>query len=299
LWYRTQPPTQLDFAKDSGDLFYVRAKTWKIPMISLEFGTDGSLDYFGGEIPRGVLATMYPVQERPKVPAGVKKIAQRHLRQFGIERGMALHEVLYRIIPYLRSFVARKLKSHEYRDNAFSTLWLSRVGVCRHRATLFVLALQSLGFPARMVANQAHAFAEVQYPDRQWRQIDLGGGEIPHWMGQWHGRRFQPPQDPFPEPPPNPHALKRPPVTPNPPPHDDSLPSSASRQRLDQSRGVSPSRGASKHTQQEDEPDTRFGRSQGKAARTSQSIRRGSPTRRTFVRRVKKARKLYLPHTRF
>lgn len=283
LWYRTQPPTALEFAKDSNDLFYVRAKRWKTALVFLEFGTDGSRDYFGGEIPRDIRASRYQADVKPWVPRNVQRVAWRHLREFGLEPEMTLREILYRIVPYLRSFVARKLQPKELRANVFSTLWSSRVGVCRHRATLFVMALQSMGFPARMVANQAHAFAEVQYPDGQWRQIDLGGGEIPHWMGSWQGRRFSKPEDPFPTPPPNPHQAAKPPVTPHPPPYDPSM-DETSRQR--------------KQMQAVQESDHQGATPSGSPSGRAKRQQRGRQTR-SIIRRVRKIRKPYLPHTQF
>jgi hypothetical protein len=71
---------------------------------------------------------------------------------------------------------------------------------------VFTVTMQALGYPARFVANNAHAFAELRYPDGRWRQIDLGGGDVPHYMGSWKGKSFKEPKDPFPKPPPSKHV---------------------------------------------------------------------------------------------
>ena len=276
LWYRTKPRVKLVFARDKGDLMYVRARRWKTSVTYLEFGTDGDRQYFGGKVPKNIRASFYPRYLRPYVPYRVRRVALRHMRRFGVHRGMPLHKVLRKVVPYLRSFVARKLKPEERRGNPFATLWRSRVGVCRHRSMLFVMAMQSLGFPARMIANQAHAFTEIQYPNGRWRQIDLGGGEIPHWMGKWQGDKYKKPKDPFPKPPPNPTRRRNLPTTPNPPPHGADPDSN-------QVPGVRvPGR---RRNRRGDGPGQRM------------KLVPGKPPKK-FKRRKKK-RKPYIPHTRF
>lgn len=281
LWYRTTSNVPLIFARDKGDLMYVRARRWKTPVVYLEFGTDGSRGYFGGQIPENIRTSMYSRRMRPYVPYNVRRVALKHMRQFGVHRGMPLHEILRGVVPYLRSFVARKLKPYERKSNPFATLWRSRVGVCRHRSMLFVMAMQSLGFPARMVANRAHAFAEIQYPNGRWRQIDLGGGEVPHWMGKWQGNKYKKPKDPFPKPPDNPTRRKELPTTPNPPPH---APDPDSNQVPGVRTPGRPGQGS-------------FRRGQGGGTGQRMRLVPGLPPK--FKRRKRKKRKPYIPHTRF
>ncbi len=281
LWYRTTPNVPLIFARDKGDLMYVRARRWKTPVVYLEFGTDGSRGYFGGQIPENIRTSMYSRRMRPYVPYNVRRVALKHMRRFGVHRGMPLHEILRSVVPYLRSFVARKLKPYERKSNPFATLWRSRVGVCRHRSMLFVMAMQSLGFPARMVANRAHAFAEIQYPNGRWRQIDLGGGEVPHWMGKWQGNKYKKPKDPFPKPPDNPTRRKDLPTTPNPPPH---APDPDSNQVPGVRTPGKPGQGS-------------FRRGQSGDSGQRMRLVPGLPPK--FKRRRRKKRKPYSPHTRF
>ncbi len=47
-------------------------------------------------------------------------------------------------------------------------------GLCRHRAFLFALAAYAWGYRARIVYNEAHAFAEV-YVGGEWIPAELGG----------------------------------------------------------------------------------------------------------------------------
>lgn len=277
LWYRTKPRVELAFARDAGGLMYIRARRWRASIVRLSWGTDASKSYFGGNIPRGILASQYPIARRPSVPFRVKYIALRRLRRSGVSPGMELHRVLRVIVPYLRGFVGRKLKPHEVRKNRFDTLWRAKVGVCRHRSMLFVIAMQSMGFPARMIGNLAHAFVEFQYPSGRWRQIDLGGADIPNWMGKWRGRKYQPPKDPLPRPPPS--AQPKLPASPNPPPH------SAGRDVLKRMRSRRPL-----------SPKARV--LQGSAKRGERSKRLKAVLIQKRVKKRKK-RKPYVPHTKF
>ena len=58
-------------------------------------------------------------------------------------------------------------------------------GVCRHRSQVFQVLSEYLGIPARMISNTAHQYVEIS-PDggRQWRRLDLGGGEQYTWTEQ-------------------------------------------------------------------------------------------------------------------
>lgn len=202
LWYRTRPSIGLQFAKDRGQVVYVRSRSRRVRTVMLTFGTDADKGYFGGDIPKEIYAHTYPsymkwrLQVHPRVAAKVK----RHMAVVGLRPGMSLDKAMGKLVPYLRSFVARPLRDSERLGDAYLSLLKARVGVCRHRAMIFTVTMQTLGFPARFAANNAHAFAELQYPSGRWRQVDLGGGDIPHWMGDWKGKAYKPPKDPFPPP---------------------------------------------------------------------------------------------------
>lgn len=207
LWYRTRPRTRLVFAKNKGDIMFVRTRSRRTRSVFLEFGTDGDKGYFGGPIPAGIRAYRYPrFRRNTRIHASIRRKVLRRLHYFGVRRSMTLKQVLSRVVPYLRGFTARKLRPGEKLVDPYLTLVRAKAGVCRHRAMVFTVTMQALGYPARFVANNAHAFAELRYPDGRWRQIDLGGGDVPHYMGSWKGKSFKEPKDPFPKPPPSKHV---------------------------------------------------------------------------------------------
>jgi hypothetical protein len=41
-----------------------------------------------------------------------------------------------------------------------------------------MITANALGIPTRYVENEAHAFVEVWFPERQWQRIDLGGAAL-------------------------------------------------------------------------------------------------------------------------
>jgi hypothetical protein len=57
--------------------------------------------------------------------------------------------------------------------------WAARlqqcVGVCRHRAILFMSLAQKLGINVRLVTNDVHAFVQVKNEQGGWVNVDLGG----------------------------------------------------------------------------------------------------------------------------
>ncbi len=209
LWYRTIPQLTLTFAKNGADAMFVQSKKITQPTeIFLHFATDADPFYFGGALPKKVYSHHYG--KHPFVlPFLVKRRLRRLLPLLALRRFMPLDQILKKIVPFLRSFTPRPLRPHERKRNLYETLIKARVGVCRHRALLFTLILQYLGFPARFVANGAHAFVEVAFPDGRWRLIDLGGGDIPDWLGKWRGRPFREPPDSFQQPPSSLRAQKQ------------------------------------------------------------------------------------------
>jgi len=200
LSYASQPRKALIFASDGLGRLFVRPARRKTGTIDLMFSIDTPKEYFGGEIPAGIYAHLYPRSSRSVVPSAVRSTVLRHLGEFGLSYRMDLRSLLMRLVPHLRSFSAKSLSEDEKVADYYLTLMRKRAGVCRHQASLFVITLQSLGYPARMIANNAHSFAEVGFPDGNWRLIDLGGADVSNWVGQWKGQPYQPPPDPFPVP---------------------------------------------------------------------------------------------------
>ena len=165
---------------------------------------DAPTSYFSGEIPEGIRTRdawkTAPAGE-PRVPAPVLEAAQRLWSELGVGPDQAFNITLVRLVEWFRSFTPGPPPPVE--GTLLESLVRGQRGVCRHRAHAFVIIAQSLGIPARHVANEAHAFVEVHVPGAGagWRRIDLGGGADGLTIhGGDHLPRHLPGEDPFPRP---------------------------------------------------------------------------------------------------
>ena len=96
---------------------------------------------------------------------------------------------------YFRGFV----DSDEFptdRADVYLALALSKKGVCRHRAFAFLVTALGLGLPTRMIANEAHAWVEVN-DGSLWRRIDLGGAGRAMDAALGGGVKHETPPDPL------------------------------------------------------------------------------------------------------
>ena len=135
----------------------------------------------------------------PSLPPSVARAAAQVAVHIGVSRGLSPREAVAKLVAYFRGFV----DSDEFptdRDDVFLALALSKKGVCRHRSFAFLVTALGLGLPARMVANEAHAWVEVN-DGTIWRRIDLGGAGRALDASLTEGVKHSPPPDPFAWPP--------------------------------------------------------------------------------------------------
>lgn len=183
LSYETNPKVALRFEKDGADNFYVRSDDGNAAgTFRLIFDCDADANYFAPELPSSrpytarQVATLAPADIKPIVPAGARAQAAKTLDRLGIDPDMDLRVSFNKLVAYFRAFQAKTLPPTTgdiYRD-----LCDSQAGVCRHRSFAFMVTANSLGIPTRYVQNEAHAFVEVWFPERQWQRIDLGGAAL-------------------------------------------------------------------------------------------------------------------------
>ncbi len=109
----------------------------------------------------------------PALPDNVARDADVVQKAIGVGRAMRPREVIAKLVRYFRSFVDSDDPPRGGRS-LYLDLALSKKGVCRHRSFAFVVTALSMGIPARLVANEAHAWVEIN-DGSLWRRIDLGG----------------------------------------------------------------------------------------------------------------------------
>ena len=133
----------------------------------------------------------------PPLPDNVARDAAQVRAAIGVSRAMRPRDALAKLVQYFRGFVdSDEIPTGQ--GSIYLDLALSRKGVCRHRAFAFLVTAQSLGIPARMVLNEAHAWVEVG-DGALWRRIDLGGaGRMqPPPGGTTERAVYRPPPDAF------------------------------------------------------------------------------------------------------
>ncbi len=131
----------------------------------------------------------------PPLPANVQRSQEIVAKAIGVGRHLSPHENVTRMVAYFRAFQDSAEPPPQTRD-IYTDLALSKKGVCRHRAFAFLITSLGLGIPARMVANEAHAWVEVTDGARYVR-IDLGGAGTMLSDPLSSNVPFDPPPDPF------------------------------------------------------------------------------------------------------
>jgi hypothetical protein len=194
-----EPAAAISFERDGADNFYAVAAATGSRQVRATYVLDAPRSYFGAALPQARTDAL-SAQVSP-LPEKVQRDALTFARELGLVRGMDSATALTKLVAYLRSFEESKL-APEDTGNILLDLARGKRGVCRHRAYVFVIVAQALGFPARFVQNEAHAWVEVKLPEVSYLRIDLGGaaeGLDPHALKD---KPFYRPdvEDPWPRP---------------------------------------------------------------------------------------------------
>jgi transglutaminase-like putative cysteine protease len=135
------------------------------------------------------------------LPENVARDAAVVRASIGVSRAMRPRDAIAKLVDYFRGFTDSS-EAPAPRGSVYLDLALSKKGVCRHRAYAFLITAQSLGIPARLVENEAHAWVEI-HDGTLWRRIDLGGaGLLPASASNRLAQRqpYQAPPEAFPWP---------------------------------------------------------------------------------------------------
>jgi hypothetical protein len=183
LSFEVTPRLAVRFSRDGADNFYVRSdEASAAGTYRLVFLVDADAGYFAPSLPNQrhytprAVAALAPPELRPHLPDAVRRAAQRTLDNLAVDGDMDLGVAFNKLVAYFRGFQAKTAPpatGDVYRD-----LCDSQAGVCRHRSFAFMITANALGLPTRFVANEAHAFVEVWFPERGWQRIDLGGAAL-------------------------------------------------------------------------------------------------------------------------
>jgi hypothetical protein len=170
LRQHTTPPTPIEVWRDGAENWYARATSSQRGRVHLVLQIAAPRAAFGGELALPSWSGLAPVAPLPPRPA---RGFARFKAALDLTRAMSPTETVRRLVAYFRAFVPSDDPPFGY-DDIYVDLALSQKGVCRHRAFAFLVTALGLGIPARMIANEAHAWVEVR-GQTGWQRIDLGG----------------------------------------------------------------------------------------------------------------------------
>lgn len=202
-----EPPLRVKFEKDGADNFYIRSDEANANgKFRLKMTVVAPPTYFAPRFPKGnytprIVATMAPLGVRAQLPDNVRAEGMRTLQKLDVDPSLELQSTFNKVVSYFRAFEAKPLPRNT--GNIYRDLCDSQAGVCRHRAFAFMITVNALGIPARYVENEAHAFAEVWFPEVGWQRIDLGGAAVRFDINGMKDREPHRPraEDPFAKPP--------------------------------------------------------------------------------------------------
>ncbi len=170
----SEPEVALEFRRDGADNFYVRSRADGLVRLNLQIAAPQF--YFEGALTETTWSAVDAERFVPPLDGSIRAVGQKVAAQLGVSRaeGSPRH-VMTKMVEYFRDFDARPFPDSLDRGDLYEAIATNQIGVCRHRSLAFVITAQALGFSARYVNNEAHAFIELYWPGAGWRRIDLGG----------------------------------------------------------------------------------------------------------------------------
>lgn len=163
----------LEILTDGADTHYARAGTDADVTLGITYSADRT--YFDGVVPRQARLDDVPEDRRPDVPPAFRDRIQPVLQDMGLENTTRIRPLLRGMQDHLLAFEDGPIPGRDVYPDKYHAIALGGNGCCRHRAFAFAVTAQTLGIPTRVVANEAHAYAESWVPDRGWMQFNLGG----------------------------------------------------------------------------------------------------------------------------
>ncbi|MBI4392403.1 MAG: hypothetical protein HY556_01210 [Euryarchaeota archaeon] len=177
--YSSDPPTSFTFWKDGADGYYVKPDRFaeaKAPvLVNLSIEVSGPQYYYILKVPRGTTLSDVPAALRPSFPSQLRDEVKLVTDKLNITGETDYGKVVNTLSKYFNDFGEGEIPDESTYPDKFLAIALGEQGCCRHRAFAFMVIAQSYGIPTRVIANEGHAFVEVNVPDIGWEQINLGG----------------------------------------------------------------------------------------------------------------------------
>ncbi|MSP25141.1 MAG: transglutaminase domain-containing protein [Myxococcales bacterium] len=167
----SSPATELVLLKDGADNWFLRSNDAGRVRIVAELAIERAT--FESDFPDVDWQKLAPVAlQPPEHEAAYRDVA----RAIGVSRSLRPKQVVTKMVEYFRSFTASDDPPANHGD-IYLDLALSKKGVCRHRAFLFLVTALRAGIATRFIHNEAHAWVEV-FDGTRWHRVDLGGAAV-------------------------------------------------------------------------------------------------------------------------
>lgn len=189
----TKPEVKFEVLRDGADNWFVRAPTRQRVRLVLQLAIPRAT--FGSDFANVDWSAL--ARHVPLLPPAAATAASDVLAKLGVSKALSPRQALAHLVQHFRGFSPSTSRPASTGIELYKELALEQKGVCRHRAYAFVITALSLGLPARMARNEAHAWVEV-FDGSLWHRVDLGGaaGDMQTDFDPSQPVH-QPPEDPF------------------------------------------------------------------------------------------------------
>ncbi|MEK6975775.1 MAG: transglutaminase domain-containing protein [Candidatus Thermoplasmatota archaeon] len=159
-------------SRDANDMLWMSVPSRSGPLhVNLTWAVD--LAYYDLPVAADVTSDDVPESDRPLLDVEARAIGLRIADLAGAQ-DRPYGDAVRAVASYVRDFGLGALPDRDEQGDDLLAIAETQVGCSRHRSEVFTLAVQALGIPARLVLNEAHAFAEVLVPKAGWHLVDLG-----------------------------------------------------------------------------------------------------------------------------
>lgn len=158
--------------RDANDMLWLAAPSRSAPLhLNLTWAVD--LSYYDFPVAADVTPEDVPPAERPVLDLVTQAVGSR-IADLAGAKGRPYGETVRAVAAYVRDFGLGALPDRDVQSDDLLAIAEAQVGCSRHRAEAFVVAVQAMGIPARLVVNEGHVFAEAYVPKAGWHLVDLG-----------------------------------------------------------------------------------------------------------------------------
>lgn len=166
--------SDVDLYRDGNGMVWLASPSGPPQTLHLDLTWAVDLGYFDLPVAADVTKDDVPSALRPALDATSRAIGG-HIASLAAADGRTYGDSVRALAGFVRDFGIGQLPDREEESSDLLAAANAQVGCARQRAEVFTVAAQSLGIPAHLVVNEAHAFSEVYVPRAGWHLVDVGG----------------------------------------------------------------------------------------------------------------------------